>query len=146
MSPSKKYKVYFNCVPNMLVAGGNFGPKRTTHKVLNCGLFWLSIFKDTYMFCKSYDRCQKTRNIGPRNQMPQNPILVCEIFDVWGINFKGLFPPFSSFTYVLLCVDYVSKWVEAKATQNDDALTVSAFLRSNIFARFGTPRAVISDR
>ncbi|KAJ9542484.1 hypothetical protein OSB04_028990 [Centaurea solstitialis] len=126
--------------------GGHFGPKRTAHKVLNCGLFWPSIFKDAYMFCKSCDRCQKTGNIGPRNQMPQNPILVCEIFDVWGIDFMGPFPPSFGFTYILLCVDYVSKWVEAKATRTDDARTVSAFLRSNIFARFGTPRAIISDR
>ncbi|KAJ9543915.1 hypothetical protein OSB04_023622 [Centaurea solstitialis] len=101
---------------------------------------------DAYMFCKSCDRCQKTGNIGPRNQMPQNPILVCEIFDVWGIDFMGPFPPSFGFTYILLSVDYISKWVEAKATRTDDARTVSAFLRSNIFARFGTPRAIISDR
>ncbi|KAJ9553458.1 hypothetical protein OSB04_017503 [Centaurea solstitialis] len=126
--------------------GGHFGPKRTAHKVLNCGLFWPSIFKDAYMFCESCDRCQKTGNIGPRNQMPQNPILVCEIFDVWGIDFMGPFPPSFGFTYILLCVDYVSKWVEAKATRTDDARTVSAFLRSNILARFGTLRAIVSDR
>ncbi|KAJ9565323.1 hypothetical protein OSB04_001289 [Centaurea solstitialis] len=126
--------------------GGHFGPKRTAHKVLNCGLFWPSIFKDAYMFCKSCDRCQKTGNIGPPNEMPQNPILVCEIFDVWGIDFMEPFPPSFGFTYILLCVDYVLKWVQAKATRTDDARTVSTFLRSNIFARFGTPRAIISDR
>jgi len=49
--------------------------------------------------------------------MPQQPMLFCEVFDVWGIDFMGLFPISFGFTYILLAVDYVSKWVEAKATR-----------------------------
>ena len=45
-----------------------------------------------------------------------------------------------------MAVDYVSKWVEAVAAPNNDANTVVKFLRKNIFARFGTPRAIISDQ
>ncbi|KAL0435403.1 UNVERIFIED_CONTAM: hypothetical protein Sradi_0248200 [Sesamum radiatum] len=78
--------------------------------------------------------------------MPLTPILVCEIFDVWGIDFMG--PFFSSFgkSYIIFGVAYVSKWVEAKATRTDDAKTVMDFLKANIFSRYGTPRAIISDR
>lgn len=47
--------------------------------------------------------------------MPLTPILVCEIFDVWGIDFMGPFPTSFGNTCILLIVDYVSKWVEAKA-------------------------------
>ncbi|CAN6576727.1 unnamed protein product [Malus baccata var. baccata] len=80
-----------------------------------------------------------------RNQMPQTPILVVEIFDVWGIDFMGHFPSTNGFLYILLAVDYVSKWVEAKATNTNDSKVVSDFIKSNIFARFGIPRAIISD-
>ncbi|XP_023731015.1 uncharacterized protein LOC111878743 [Lactuca sativa] len=102
--------------------------------------------RDCYMFSKSCERRQRTGNISQKNQMPQNPILVCENFDVWGIDFKGPFPVSFGNIYILLAVDYVSKWVEAKATRSDDAKTVIEFLKSNVFARFGVPRALISDR
>jgi len=48
-------------------------------------------------------------------------------------------------TYFLVVVDYVSKWVEAVALPNNEARSVVAFLKKSIFARFGTPRAIISD-
>ena len=78
--------------------------------------------------------------------MPETPIIFCEIFDVWGIDFMGSFPVFFGYVYILLAVDYVSKWVEAKATKTDDSKDVTDFIKSNIFSRFGIPRALISDR
>ncbi|XP_050122877.1 uncharacterized protein LOC126600335 [Malus sylvestris] len=125
--------------------GGHFGAKRTALKVLESGFYWPSLFRDAYEFCATCDRCQRTGNLGPRNQMPQTPILVVEIFDVWGIDFMGPFPSSNGFLYILLAVDYVSKWVEAKATKTNDSKVVSDFIKSNIFARFGIPRAIISD-
>ncbi|KAK9058199.1 hypothetical protein SSX86_023039 [Deinandra increscens subsp. villosa] len=126
--------------------GGNFGSKRTTSKVLESGFYWPSIFLDSYMFCKSCERCQKTGNLGSRDQMPLTPILVCEIFDVWGIDFMGPFPSSFANMYIVLAVDYVSKWVEAKATKTNDAKIVADFVKTNIFNRFGMPRVFISDR
>lgn len=78
--------------------------------------------------------------------MPQQPMLFCEVFDVWGIDFMGPFPVSFGFTYILLAVDYVSKWVEAKATRTNDARVVMDFVRSHIFCRFGIPRAIVSDQ
>jgi len=78
--------------------------------------------------------------------MPQQPMLFCEVFDVWGIYFMGHFPISFGFTYILLSVDYVSKWVEAKATRTNDARVVIDFVRSHIFCRFGIPRAIVSDQ
>ncbi|KAM6547268.1 hypothetical protein CsatB_018944 [Cannabis sativa] len=68
-----------------------------------------------------------------------------ELFDVWGIDFMGPFPSSFSNLYILLAVDYVSKWVEAAATPANDGKTVLRFLQKNIFTRFGTPRAIISN-
>ncbi|CAN6542467.1 unnamed protein product [Malus baccata var. baccata] len=90
-------------------------------------------------------RCQRTGNIGPKQQMPQTPIFSVEIFDVWGIDFMGPFPSAQGFLYILLAVDYVSKWVEAKATRTNDSRVVADFVKTNIFARFGMPRVLISD-
>ncbi|CAN6723549.1 unnamed protein product [Malus baccata var. baccata] len=126
--------------------GGHFGTQRTALKVLECGFYWPTIFRDARTFCMSCDRCQRTGNIGPKQQMPQTPIFSVEIFDVWGIDFMGPFPPSFGFTYILLAVDYVSKWVEAKATRTNDSKVVADFVKTNIFARFGMPRVLISDR
>jgi len=77
--------------------------------------------------------------------MPLNPILIIEIFDVWSIDFMGPFPSSYGNLFILVTVDYVSKWVEAKACKTNDHKAVVQFLKDNIFARFGTPRAIISD-
>ena len=74
-----------------------------------------------------------------------NPILEVELFDLWGIDFMRPFPASYNNLYILLAVDYVSKWVEAIPTRINDAKVVAQFLRSNIFSRFGTPRALITD-
>nr|GFA40919.1 reverse transcriptase domain-containing protein [Tanacetum cinerariifolium] len=83
--------------------------------------------------------------ISQRDEMPQNSIQVCEIFNVWGINFMGPFPSSRGNKYILVAIDYLSKWVEAKALPTIDTRVVCKFLKS-LFARFGTPRAIISDR
>lgn len=77
--------------------------------------------------------------------MPLQPIQVAEVFDVWGIDFMGPFPTSHGYMYILLAVDYVSKWVEAAACRTNDNKVVIKFLKENILSRFGTPRAIISD-
>ncbi|KAK4394021.1 Retrovirus-related Pol polyprotein from transposon opus [Sesamum angolense] len=150
-------QVVRSCVPNdehnsvltfchNFACGGHFGPKRTARKVLDCGLYWNTLFNDAYEFCKKCNKCQRTGTLSHRNEMPQTPILIVEIFDVWGIDFMGPFPSSCGFSYILLAVDYVSKWVEAKATRTDDSAAVIGFVKSHIFNRFGVPRAIISDQ
>ena len=78
--------------------------------------------------------------------MPQTPLNFCEIFHVWGIDIMGPFPNSNGNLYILLAVDYVAKWVEAKATRTDDSKVVASFLKENIFSRFGIPKALISDQ
>ncbi|KAK0585092.1 hypothetical protein LWI29_023341 [Acer saccharum] len=128
-----------------LSCGGHFSAKKTALKVLQSGFFWTSLFKDAYTFCISCDRCQRTGNIGKRDEMPLSSQLVVEIFDVWGIDFMGPFPSSHGFLYILVAVDYVSKWIVAVATKTNDSQVVIKFVKENIFTRFGTPRAIISD-
>ncbi|XP_060969663.1 uncharacterized protein LOC133036909 [Cannabis sativa] len=77
--------------------------------------------------------------------MTLNCILEVELFDVWGIDFMGPFPPSYENLYILLAVDYVSKWVEAVASPTNDSKVVMKFLQKPVFTRFGTPHALISD-
>ena len=135
--------ILYHC--HTLQCGGHFGGARTAAKVLQCGFFWPTLFRDAHGFVKACDRCQRTGNISKQHEMPLNNILEVELFDVWGIDFMGPFPSSYSNLYILLAVDYVSKWVEASATQNNDARTVLKFLQKKIFTRFGTPRAIVSD-
>ena len=124
---------------------GHLNGQRTTAKVLQSNFYWPSLFKDAHLFAKSCDRCQRTNNIGKINEMPLTTILEVELFNVWGIDFMGPFPSSYGYKYILLDMDYVSKWVEAIPTTTCDAKIVLKFIQRNIFSRFGTPRVVISD-
>ncbi|GKE89921.1 reverse transcriptase domain-containing protein [Tanacetum coccineum] len=77
--------------------------------------------------------------------MPQNNIQVCKVFNIWGLDFMGPFPDSRGNKYILVTVDYVSKWVEAQALPTNDARVVVKFLKG-LFARFRVPKALISDR
>ena len=57
----------------------------------------------------------------------------------------GPFPPSFGNLYILLVVDYVSKWVKAIACPKNDANTIVGFIQKNILSRFGAPRTIISD-
>ena len=71
--------------------------------------------------------------------MLQVHVIVCEIFDVWVMDFMGPFLSSYGNTYILVVVDYVSKWIEAKATPTCESKEVAKFLKENIFNRYGVP-------
>ncbi|GKD05685.1 reverse transcriptase domain-containing protein, partial [Tanacetum coccineum] len=99
---------------------GPTGGHHSASITYEAGFFWPSIFKDA----KDY---------------------VCDVFDIWGLDFMGPFPNSKGNKYILVAVDYVLKWVEAQALPINDARVVIKFLR-RLFARFGVPKALISDR
>jgi len=68
--------------------------------------------------------------------MPQTMNVPIEIFDIWGIYFMGSFPASYKNKYILVAVDYVSKWAEAQVLPTNDARVVGQFLRK-LFSRFG---------
>nr|GEX61841.1 reverse transcriptase domain-containing protein [Tanacetum cinerariifolium] len=80
-----------------------------------------------------------------KDEMPQNVIQVCKKIYVWGIDFMVPLSSSRENRYILVAVDYLSKWVEAKVLPTNDARIVVKFLKS-LFARFETSRAIISDR
>ncbi|RDY11576.1 hypothetical protein CR513_03744, partial [Mucuna pruriens] len=72
-------------------------------------------------------------------------MLFCKIFDVWGIDFMRPFPVSYENSSIQLNVDYVLRWVEARATKANDAKTIVDFVKSNIFCKFGVQKALTSD-
>nr|GFC81230.1 reverse transcriptase domain-containing protein [Tanacetum cinerariifolium] len=72
--------------------GRHHGPNYTTKKVFDSGFYWPTINRDSHDLVKSCDACQRQGKILQRDEMPQNAIQVCEIFNVWGIEFMGPFP------------------------------------------------------
>nr|GEZ08677.1 reverse transcriptase domain-containing protein [Tanacetum cinerariifolium] len=123
---------------------GHYDANYTAKKVFDSGFYWPTIYKDAFELVKNCDSCQRQGKISRRDEMPQNAIQVCEIFDVRGIDFMGPFPNSKGNKYIFVAVDYLSKWVEAKALPTNDARVVVKFLKS-LFSRFGTPKAIISD-
>nr|GEX17070.1 reverse transcriptase domain-containing protein [Tanacetum cinerariifolium] len=101
---------------------GHHGPNYTAKKVFDSGFYWPTIYRDAHDLVKSYDACQRLGKISQRS-----------------------FPSSRGNKYILVAVDYLSKWLEAKALPTNDARVVYKILKS-LFARFRTPRAIISDR
>ena len=125
--------------------GGHFFARKNADKILQAGFYWPTLFKDYFDFCKTCVRCQQLGGVTKRNMMPLTPILIIEIFDCWGLDFMGPFPPSCGYLYILLTVDYVSKWVETIQTRTNDHKIVLKFWKEHIFSRFGMLRAIISD-
>ncbi|KAK9208857.1 hypothetical protein WN944_001218 [Citrus x changshan-huyou] len=88
---------------------------------------------------------RKEGSLSKRNMMPLNPIIVIEIFDCWRIDFMGPFPSSFGFVYILVAVDYVSKWIEAIPCRHNNHKIVIRFLKENLLSRFEIPRAIIND-
>lgn len=81
------------------------------------------------------------------DEIPLNPQVVVNPFDKWGIDFVGpIDPPSNGKYYILVCTDYVTKWVEVKAMTHARDNKVAEFLYEQIFTRFGVPRDLVTDQ
>ncbi|GJY02317.1 putative nucleotidyltransferase, ribonuclease H [Tanacetum coccineum] len=124
---------------------GHYGPSITVKKFFDAGFYWPTLFKEAQTLVQNCDACQRSSSISQRDEMPLNDIQVSENFDIWGIDFMGPFSKSHKFKYILVVIDYVSKWAETKALPTNDARVVVNFLKK-LFSRFGIPKALISDR
>ncbi|GJV92335.1 reverse transcriptase domain-containing protein [Tanacetum coccineum] len=103
---------------------GHYDANYIAKKVFDSGFYWPTIYKDAHHLVTRSDTCQCQGKISQRDEMPQNSIQVCKIFDVWGIDFMGSFPSSRGNKYILVAVDYLSKWVKAKALPTNDTRVV----------------------
>jgi hypothetical protein len=103
------------------------------------------MYEDTKDFIQRCGTCQRHGNINSRDAMPLTNNLQIELFDVWGIEYMGPFLKSKNYEYILVAVDYVSKWVEAISCRDVDSRSSIKMFKEIIFLRFGVPRMVISD-
>eukprot|EP00253_Pinus_taeda_P028776 PITA_28776 len=125
----------------------HFADKRTTYKILSLGYYWPSLFKDTKQYVKRCDSCQRVGKPTLSNEIPLQPQVLIEPFEKWALDFIGpINPPSKQKKYILVCTDYVTKWVEAKALFSATKHSIISCLYEDIFTRFGVPREIVTDQ
>ena len=104
--------------------------------------------RDVKDFVGRCDQCQKTCVPSFWNHWPLTPIIPLAPFEKWVINFIGPIDPLSArkWRYIIFATDYATKWVKARTTVNNDALTAATFLFEEIMMRFGHPLELVSDQ
>ena len=125
--------------------GGHFSHEIMLRKILLTGFTWPTIHKDIHEWCRSCNACQRA---GRRHLRagPLHPIVVFAPFEKWGIDAVGPLPKTQhGKEYILVAVDYMTKWMEAVATSSIMAKDVAQFIYRNICTRFGVPLEVVSD-
>jgi hypothetical protein len=101
--------------------GGHFADKRTGYKALHQGYYWPTIFIETKEYVKRCDRCQRMGRPVQTDEMSLQPQMVLEPFEKWAIDFVGpINPPSHRHSYILICTDYVTKWMEEKGTSDSN--------------------------
>ena len=127
--------------------GGHFSDKGTAYKVLHSGYYWPNIFKDAAKYVKGCDSCQRMGRPTSSDQMHLQPQVTIEPFEKWALDFVGPISPMSRKNkYILVCTDYVTKWVEAKDLFRAIEKLVVEFIYEEIFTWFGIPREIVTDK
>ncbi|KAL2251472.1 UNVERIFIED_CONTAM: hypothetical protein Sindi_2269500 [Sesamum indicum] len=126
--------------------GNHSGARSLAQKVARQGYFWPTLMKDAKRLVQRCESCQRfsTRIHSPAT--PMEPLQVACPFDQWGIDILGPFPPAKAQKkFIILAVEYFSKWVEAEAIARITEKGMIDFIWKNIICRFGIPRTIISD-
>ena len=129
--------------------GGHFSGETTAKLILWSGLWWPTLFHDSNEYVKRCDECQRVKPPISSDQMPLRPMLATRAFAKWGIDFVGPIKPPARHThaeYIIVATDYLTKWVELKATVKNDARTTAKFLYEYVIVRFGIPIEIVSDQ
>ncbi|MCO5614982.1 hypothetical protein L7F22_069269 [Adiantum nelumboides] len=116
---------------------------------MTVGLWWPISFQDAAEFVKRCEECQRVKVPIRRDNMPLRPMMGARAFAKWGIDFVGPINPPAHRTraqYIIVATDYLTKWVEAKATPKNDARTTACFLYEYVFTRYGLPIEIVSDK
>jgi hypothetical protein len=127
--------------------GGHFSDKCTPYKVWHSSYYWPSIFKDDAKYVRSCDCFQRIRRCMLANEMPLRAQVMIETFEKWALDFVVPMSPMScKKNYILVCTDYVTKWVEAKALFRATEKSVVKFIYEEIFTCFDVSHEIVTDQ
>ncbi|RVW71193.1 Gypsy retrotransposon integrase-like protein 1 [Vitis vinifera] len=130
------------------VCGPHMGGHMLARKIMRTGYFWLTMETDC---CQFVQRCLECQIHGDLIHVPPSELHALTSpwpFSVWGIDIIGKISPKSSsgHEFILVAIDYFTKWVEAASYARLTSDGVASFIRSHIICRYGVPHELISDR
>lgn len=128
--------------------GPHMGGKTLAQKIMRQGYFWTTMERDCHQFVKTCPECQIHANL---QHVPPSMLYSLTSpwpFSTWGIDIIGKITPsgVGGHEYVLVAIDYFTKWVEAQSYAKLTAKHVAKFLERTIFCRYGVPHEIISDQ
>jgi hypothetical protein len=126
--------------------GDHLSGLETTQTILRVGYFWLTLIKYCVESVKKCHPCQVFSQKMRAHPAPMFPIITVGPFTKWGIDYTTCNPPSTrGHHYIIVEVDYFTKWVEAMPTFRYDGETTTLFLFNQIIARFDVPREIVTD-
>ncbi|KAL2248155.1 UNVERIFIED_CONTAM: hypothetical protein Sindi_2667800 [Sesamum indicum] len=126
--------------------GNHSGARSLAQKIMRQGYFWPTLVEDSKNLVRKCESCQKYASLIHRSATPMEPTRIACPFDQWGIDIVGPFPlTQAKKKFIIVAVEYFSKWVEAEAMAKISEKEVINFIWKNIICRFGIPRILIPD-
>uniref|UniRef100_A0A804J640 Uncharacterized protein n=1 Tax=Musa acuminata subsp. malaccensis TaxID=214687 RepID=A0A804J640_MUSAM len=128
------------------VCGGHISGRTLAHKILRQGYYWPTMCRDAKAYAQRCSSCQQHARAPLRPAVPLSPIDCAWPFAQWGLDLLGPFPPTSGQRkYIIVGVDYFTKWVEAEPLATITERQMEKFMWKNLVTRFGLPKAIITD-
>ena len=124
------------------IPGGHYADEATAHKVWQGGLWWPTTQKDAQAYYRECDLCQRMGQPMEQAQMPHQLVLPLEAFQKWGLDFVGPFTlvmPHTGYKYILVAIDYYTKWVKTKALRDNTAASTTKFFVSTHLVKIRLP-------
>lgn len=130
-----------------IAGGGHLGIQKTFESIRQ-KYYWPQLFQNVTDYVLSCDTCQKVKVNRRQPRVPLTNMPITDTFDSWHIDFIGPLPRTKehSYAHILLVVDRYSRWCESFPMKDQEAKSVARVLFNEIFARYGAPRVLVSDR
>ncbi|GAU25741.1 hypothetical protein TSUD_216720 [Trifolium subterraneum] len=128
------------------VNGQHIGGRSLARKALRAGYYWPTMQNDAKDHVLKCDKCQRhgDMHIAPANEL--KTLISPWPFAWWGMDILGPFPTAArQAKYLIVVVDYFTKWIEAKPLAKIGASHILRFFKRNVLARFGIPQVVVTD-
>ena len=126
--------------------GGHLSRMATAQKILRVGYFWPSIFKYFHEAVNKFPPCQHFYPKKCSHPAPLHLIIAVGPFSKWGIDFMHCNPTSTGrHGYIIVDMDYFTKWAEAMPTYAEDGKSVALFLFNHVITRFGVLQDIVTD-
>ncbi|KAK3013837.1 hypothetical protein RJ639_009483 [Escallonia herrerae] len=128
------------------ICGQHLGGRALAHKVLRQGYYWPTMHRDALDYTKKCDACQRFSSIPRQSPSPLSSLSSPIPFAMWGMDIMGPFPSATAQRrFVIVAVDYFTKWVEAEALATISEKKCEDFFWHAVVCRFGIPRVLVTD-